>query len=189
MFIRDGEKRIFLRNILFIRNPSSQQIVVVREWGSTSNRGAWEPPKGQMEWKEVAETGIRPNQDISVRSLQSHMRRGVLREIQEEAKILPSELRNIRLTPLNYTAPFPKAGRDAFFRYAFWEATLNNLEPAKKRMATLVGNPDWVHILPADVCEKNAVAWWSPTNPATKHWIRGAFSGEMVDMYINALLK
>lgn len=183
LFIRDGEKRIFLRNILFIRNPRTQAIVVVREWGAKSNRGAWEPPKGQMEWKEVADAGIHPNQNISERSLKSHMRKGVLREIQEEAKILPSELLDLHLTPMSYTEVFPKAGKDAYFRYAFWEATLSDLEPAKKRMATLVGNPDWALILPADVCEKDAVAWWSPADPKTHHWIRGKFSGEMVRMY------
>ncbi len=185
LFYRDGDKRIFLRNIMFIKNARDpKQIVVVREWGAKSNREMWEPPKGQMEWKEVAAEGVRPNEDISFSKLSEFMREGVLREVMEEAKIMPDEIRHLHLTAPYYRAPFPKAGRDAFFHYAFWEAELTDLRPAQKRMQQLVKNPDWAAMLPADVCEKNAVTWWSPADPSTKHWIRGAFSGEMVRMYV-----
>ncbi len=183
-FVREGDKRFFLRNIVFLRNPrNSTQIVVVREWGSPSEKKAWEPPKGQMEWKEFSEAGIKEGQDLRTTTLVKLMREGALREVMEEAKIMPEEIADLRFLPISYKQEFPKAGKDAFFRYQFWEGYVGNLRPAQMRLQQLVRNPDWIAMLPPDVLEKDGVAWWSPLNPATKHWIRGEFSGTMVDTY------
>jgi hypothetical protein len=185
VYLRDGEKKIFLRNILFIHHASKpQEVVVVREWGTNSDRGSWEPPKGQMEWKELADTGIRAGQDISEARLVAQMKKGVLREIAEEAKILPSEIKDLHILPMSYTEEFPAAGKNAFFRYQFWKGTLGDLRPAQKRMRELVENgADWSQMLPKDVCEKDAVEWWSPSSPAAWGKIRGAFSMAMTRMY------
>ncbi len=180
--LREGKQSIFLRNILFIRHTSNpKEIVVVREWGSKSNQGVWEPPKGQMEWKEFADSGVRKGTDITKEKLIRFMREGVLREVREEAKIMPEELRNLRMLPHAYSESFPEAGPNALFRYQFWEASLNDLRPARKRIHDLVSNKDWTAILPADVKEKDDVSWWSPS--VGWSWIRGAFSGKMTRMW------
>lgn len=184
-FIREGDKRFFLRNIAFLRHASNPlQIVVVRDWGSHSEIGAWEPPKGQMEWKEFSEAGVQPEKSLSVNKLVEIMKDGILREIAEEAKIMPSEIKNLHYIPVSYKQEFPKAGKEAFFRYQFWEGTVHDLQLAKKRLNSLVKNPDWVSMLPEDVSEKDKVAWWSPANTKTRNWIRGEFSGSMVDYYV-----
>ena len=188
-FVREGDKRFFLRNIAFLRHASKpHEIVMVREWGAPSEKGAWEPPKGQMEWKEFSEAGVRPEQSLTVPKLVSLMKEGVLREIAEEAKIMPNEIANLQYIPMSYKQAWPKAGPDAVFRYQFWEGTVGNLKPAQDRLKTLVNHPDWVQMLPADVSEKDRVAWWSPTNPATSNWVRGEFSGSMVDYYVRHLM-
>lgn len=187
-FVREGDKRFFLRNIVFLRNPYNPgQIVVVREWGAKSETKAWEPPKGQMEWKEFSEAGVKEGQNLRTETLVRLMKEGALREVAEEAKVMPEEITDLRFLPLSYKQAFPRAGKDAFFRYQFWEGTVGNLRPAQIRMQQLVRNPDWVAMLPADVSEKDQVAWWSPANPVTKHWIRGEFSGSMVDTYTRFL--
>ncbi len=184
-FVREGDTRFFMRNIAFLRHASNpDELVVVREWGSKSEVGAWEPPKGQMEWKEFSEAGVRPEQSLSVTKLVQLMKDGVLREIAEEAKIMPTEIKDLHYIPVSYKQAFPKAGPDAFFRYQFWEGTVSDLRPAQRRLKSLVENPDWVHMLPADVSEKDKVAWWSPTTAKTRNWIRGQFSGSMVDYYV-----
>lgn len=188
-FVREGDKRFFLRNIAFLRHASQPHIVIVREWGSKSDTAAWEPPKGQMEWKEFSEVGVRTEQSISVLKLVSLMKEGVLREIAEEAKIMPNEITNLQYIPMSYKQAWPKAGPDAFFRYQFWEGVVGNLKPAQERLKTLVSHPDWVQMLPADVSEKDKVVWWSPTDPKTRHWIRGEFSGSMVNYYVQHLMQ
>lgn len=190
VYLRDGDNKYFLRNILFIRRASNpQEIVTVREWGSKTEKGAWEPPKGQMEWKELAATGIRAGQDVPMAVLVEQMKKGVLREIAEEAKILPSEIRGLKILPMSYTEVFPDAGRNAYFRYQFWEGTLGDLRPAQKRLRDLVHNSDWKAMLPDDVKEKDAVEWWSPTSAAAWGKIRGAFSLIMTRMYYDTHKK
>jgi hypothetical protein len=190
VYLRDGDKKIFLRNILFIRHASKPtEIVTVREWGSKTEKGAWEPPKGQMEWKELADTGIRAGQDVSMAVLVEQMKKGVLREIAEEAKILPSEIKGLRLLPMSYMQEFPDAGVNGYFRYQFWEGTLGDLRPAQRRLKALTENADWRAMLPDDVKEKDAVEWWSPANSAAWGKIRGAFSLTMTRMYYDAHKK
>lgn len=101
---------------------------------------------------------------------------------------MPSEITDLRYIPVSYKQEFPKAGPDAFFRYQFWSGTVGDLRPAQKRLKELRDNPDWVGMLPADISEKDQVSWWSPTNPHTHNWIRGEFSGSMVNHYISHLM-
>lgn len=185
-FVREGDTRFFMRNIAFLRhdiNPNA--IVVVREWDAKSEVGAWEPPKGQMEWKDFSEAGVKPEQSLSVTKLMELMKDGVLREIAEEAKIMPTEIKDLHYIPVSYKQAFPKAGNDAFFRYQFWEGTVSDLHSAQSRVRQLVKNPDWVAMLPADVSEKDNVAWWSPNQIKTRNWIRGEFSCSMVKYYVH----
>lgn len=190
VFVREGNQRFFLRNIAFLRHASNpDEIVVVREWGSKSNKHACEPPKGQMEWKELAEAGVKPGQFLPTEDLVQYMKEGVLREIAEEAKLKPAEIKQLRYIPVSYKQRFPKAGPDAWFRYQFWEGVVHDLRPAQTRMRQLVAHPDWAAMLPADVSEKDAVLWWSMRDPKTRHWIRKEFSESMVQYYCNLVQK
>jgi hypothetical protein len=185
-----ANRRVFLRNIAFLHPPSDlSKIVVVREWGTESNRQTWEPPKGQMEWKEFAAADFKPRQDITPRQLVAAMRKGLLRELAEEAKLTAADIRDFALLPLSYTEPFEAAGKNAVFRYQFWEGVVTEaaMRRAQGRMEELVGNPETWADIPADKKEKNAVAWWKPTSSEAWRRIRGAFSGTMVRMYYDQL--
>jgi hypothetical protein len=188
VFLRDGENRIFLRNILFVHKPNNKRkVVIVREWGSPTDRAAWEPPKGQMEWKELEEEGVRKGQDLSAQMMEKYMREGVLRELGEEAKIMPEEILGLQMMQMSYTEEFPEAGKNSFFRYQFWEASLSDLRPAQKRINQLVRNEDWVQIVTPDVKEKDAVCWWEPQTATDWGKIRKAFSFAMTRMYYDVL--
>jgi hypothetical protein len=180
-FVRDGSRRIFLRNILFLRNAKQlNQIAIVKEWGARDEKG-WEPPKGQMEWKEFAQKGYHRGQNVSTEQMIAMMREGVLRELQEEAKVMSNEIKHLTILPLSYTETF-KGSQDCF-RYQFWEATCTSLKPAQKRIHDLVTHPDWVAMIQPDAKEKDAVEWWSPT-PTSWRKIRGDFSRKMVELWV-----
>jgi hypothetical protein len=182
------EKRVFLRNIIFLcRAHDPATFAVVREWQASTDHAVWEPPKGQMEWKELKDSGVRAGSTITPPELAKHMRAGVLREMMEEAKILPSEIRNLSMVPVEYTQAWPESGvRGAHFRYQFWKAivTDSTMLEAQKRMKELVNNPEWALLLPPDMCEKDAIVWWSPEKDSWK-MIRGEFSQKMTHMFVD----
>jgi hypothetical protein len=184
----------FLRNLLILTPPDdTRTIALVREWGAKGDRGAWEPPKGQMEWKEFAEAGVRAGAKLSKAALTRLQRDGILREVREEAKILPKELTGLRRLPLVYSQPWTDATKyggpkNAQFMYQYWHATAPRdlLLEAQKRMDFLVSDADWKALLPPDVTEKDGIRWW---NPSRDGWspIRGAFSKTMTQMYYDFL--
>ena len=194
-FKEDGKAPCFLRNILFLAMPGDPTtIAIVREYGASTDRGVWEPPKGQMEWKEFAAAGVKAGARITPARLTQFQRAGVLREMVEEAKILPREIHGLTKLPILYrqqwTDDYKPREFTADFCYQFWHATTSpeTLLEAQERMATLVANPDWKHILPADMTEKDAIQWW---NPDRDGWapIRGAFSKKMTQLYFDTAHK
>ena len=191
--------KTFLRNIAFLHAPNNPyKIVVVHEWEYPMDK-EWEPPKGQMEWKELAAAGHRRGERVGTEALLKAMREGICREIAEEAKIPAKYIRDLHVLPIAYTAPFPEAGAGAKFRYQFWtgEVTAATVAAAQKRIERIVGSPAVQASLAADKKEKDAVGFWEPNKkPDTtskegargnlgSSWgrIRGAFSGEMTRMY------
>ena len=183
--IRDGETCIFLRNIAFLHPANDpHKVVVVHEWGSRMDRD-WEPPKGQMEWKEFAAEGFRKGQTITDDQLVGAMRAGVLREVEEEAKIRPSHIHGLDLLPMSYSEDFKAAGPNCKFRYQFWTGAVSaaDLRKAQTHLAEIVGSPEIQASLSADKKEKDAVVFWKPTANAEWDKIRGAFSGIMTRMY------
>lgn len=190
-YVLDGVCPVFLRNIVFLqRTPGSLECVVVREWGARSNKRAWEPPKGQMEWKELEAAGYKRGDKISSKDLAKQMRAGALRELQEEAKIRPAEAKHLRMLPLAYVQAWPESGvRGAHFRYQFWiaEITYKTMFEAQARLQKICDHPELPALLTPDNVEKDAVAFWSPADG----WdmIRGAFSQKMTRMFISFMEK
>ena len=176
-------KPVFLRNIVFIHNAENpSQVVIVHEWGMSDHR--WEPPKGQFEWDELG--APHKGAKMTYRQILASMRRGILRETKEEAKIMPSEL--INLVPLDtaYIENWPESGvQNAMFMYQFWRAKITpaTMLEAQKRTQELVENKDWRHLLPPDVLEKDKIRWWSPNERNAYKYIRGGFSEKMTAIY------
>ena len=184
--------RVFLRNIIFLRRASKpSEIALVHEWGAPSDV-EWEPPKGQMEWKEFSASGVAPGSIIQSKTLANYMREGVLREMSEEAKIMPQEITNLRALRLSYEQVWRKASTPdspAQFRYQFWQAEIADsiMLEAQARMKALVDHPE-LHTLPPDVKEKDAIVWWDVTKP---DWsmIRESFSKKMTSMFVDYVKK
>lgn len=190
-YVKKGNNLIFLRNIIFLTKPNDlHRIVVVREWGANNNRSVWEPPKGQMEWKEFAGTKIHPGDVITPKQLLNEMKKGVQREMIEEAKILPKDLHSLQSIDMRHIQAWPESDvPNAFFMYQFWHASINNMAMfnAQNDMEELTQNIDLNHALPKDLVEKDAVTWWSPKNGWDR--IRTGFSKKMTLMYFKYLQK
>jgi hypothetical protein len=177
----DGTKT-FLRNIAFLHAPKNpNKIVLVHEWEFPMDR-EWEPPKGQMEWKELKAAGHRRGQRVTAEQLLHAMREGVCREVAEEAKIPATSIRNLHVLPVSYTAPFKEAG--GFLRYQFWtgEVTAETVATAQRKLERIVGSPALQAKLAADKKEKDAVGFWDGSKDPWVQ-IRGGFSGTMTRMY------
>ena len=180
-FVNTHEGPVFLRNIILLtRDNDRRTVAIVHEWGQSANR--WEPPKGQMEWKEfgVEAESLRLTQS----QLQRHMRKAVLREMMEESYILPKEIVNFHILPVSYQQPWPESGvPQAQFVYQFWTAHISDqtMLDAQGRMKTIVKDPVWKQVLPKDVTEKDTIEWWNPDQGFQK--IRNGFSRKMVQMY------
>jgi hypothetical protein len=183
--------KVFLRNALFLSKVDDpHHIVVVREWGASSNKSVWEPPKGQMEWKELEMAGIRAGQQIQPPALLKQMRLAVQREMVEEAKILPKDVHDLKPLPIVYKQAWPESKiPGAHFMYQFWNGHITEkaLKAAQDDMNKLVANPDLKHTLLHDFTEKDAVDWWSPQSGWDR--IRGAFSKKMTILYYAFLKK
>ena len=183
-FVKTKTGPVFLRNIVFLRNTTNpREVAIVHEWGMPK-KGRWEPPKGQMEWKELRDTGLKPGSKLTVTELYKHMRKGIMREMSEEANVLPSEIQGFHRLPLHYQQAWPESGvRGAQFMYQFWEANMTPalMLEAQSRIKLLVDNEDWKGILPSDITEKDAIRWWKPEDG----WepIRGGFSKKMTMLY------
>jgi hypothetical protein len=180
----DGTKT-FLRNIGFLHAPRNpRKIVLVHEW-EFPMATEWEPPKGQMEWKEMSAAGFRRGQRVGAEDLLAAMRDGVCREIAEEAKIPKTALHNLHVLPLSYSEAFKGAGAGAKLRYQFWtaEVTAATVAKAQKQLERIVGSPAVQASLAADKKEKDAVGFWEPKDAADWDKIRGGFSGTMTRMY------
>jgi hypothetical protein len=116
-----------------------------------------------------------------------HMRAGILREIAEESKFLPNELRHFHRLPAHYCQDWPESGiPGAKFMYQYWqaEASDRSMKSAQARMKELVDHPDWKHMLPADLTEKDAVQWWKPEHGWD--FIRASFSKKMTQHYYDS---
>lgn len=184
-------QKVFLRNILFLHNTTNpSQIALVHDYNKRTQKAAWEPPKGQMEWKEFAAEGVKPGDRINPRTLERYQRDGVCRELTEEAKILPSEITGLKCLPYAYKQSWPESGlKDAFFIYQYWQAktTPKQLLEAQKRLDILKADKDLAAMLPPDNVEKDAIRWWNPRNG----WeiIYGDFSKKMTQGYFKVLPK
>jgi len=186
-----SDQKVFLRNILFLHNSKNpKQIALVHEFGKRTDKAAWEPPKGQMEWKEFAATGVKRGSKISAKNLEKYQREGVLRELTEEAKILPEEIKSLQRLPYVYKQAWPESRiPNAFFCYQYWKATTTHevLFEAQKRLNILKEDKDLKAMLPADNSEKDGIKWWSPLDNRSWDDIYGDFSKKMTSLYFKVL--
>jgi len=160
-------------------------IALVHEWGKHPKK-EYEPPKGQMEWKEAKMYDAVPNKSVTETQLLTMMKAAVIREIGEEAKFTKQELKHVEPLPLVYEQSFKGAPLSTDrFRYQFWTATVSeaSMKKAQARVQELLDNPEHTKTLKPDLREKDGLIWWNPSSPEKWRMIRGGFSNNMTHQY------
>jgi len=146
--------RVYLRSCAFLHpnepfNP--RHFLVVKKTGSYKTSAVWEPPKGQMEGK-----------DIKKSSVLQLLKENVLREVSEESHIT-------RITDLHHTGlVFQSQERDYpknhYFQYHLFRGQIT-----PEQIAQSFDTFEWIKEHPKgfarwsrDRKEKDAVSWFNP---------------------------
>jgi ADP-ribose pyrophosphatase YjhB (NUDIX family) len=155
--------RVYLRSCAFLHEkgaPSDcRRFVAVKRAGAPSYAATWEPPKGQMEGKDMA----------SGKSVKALLEENVRRETEEEAHITHIiGLRHSGLAFQGQEADFPQ---NWFFQYHIFtgQVAAAELEKAQGWFDWHAEHPKAFARLRRDKKEKDAMAWYSarktPLNP------------------------
>ena len=164
--------RVYLRSVAFIHpsegpfNPS--KFVVVKK--AKRNKGRiWEPPKGQMEGKD-----IQPGTTV-MQLLEETVRR----EVAEEAKI--TNLLNVRHTGLVFEGVEPDFPPNTYFQYHVFQAFVEEADFVAAEAAFNVDPEAWA-ALPADQREKDGIGWHIKGQTG----LYGRWAPTIVNMYLRA---
>ena len=166
--------RVYLRAAGFIHelykpfNPS--RFLVVKRTDSDPTKASWEPPKGQMEGKDVRN---------SKKSILQLLKENIRREAAEEAKI--TFIRELNHTGLILQSIEPDFPPNTHFQYHIFSgyAAPSQIDNAFREFQWIAENPEEFKKLRADQREKDAIAWYDGNN--TK--MMGRWSPTILKMY------
>jgi ADP-ribose pyrophosphatase YjhB (NUDIX family) len=149
--------RVYLRSCIFLHPASepfhSQHFLVVKDRKKRASSSAWEPPKGQMEGKEMKGTR---------KTVLELLKDNVLRETEEESHI--TDVKRVTHTGLVFQSQENDYAPNTYFQYHIFQGFLTP-EQVKQSFDVF----EWIKKHPAgferwkrDRKEKNAVAWFHP---------------------------
>lgn len=149
--------RVYLRSCIFLyadgeRNPLN--FLVVKRTGARPSSATWEPPKGQMERKD-----IRKNPKDSVLDL---LAENVRRESEEESHV--SQISNLRHTGLVFQSQETDYTPNTYFQYHIFKGylTVAQIKRSFDTFAWIKEHPKAFSRFKRDRKEKDGVAWFSP---------------------------
>ena len=151
----------------------TDKFIVVKRTGDPSNTKAWEPPKGQMEYKDMEKHNKLPIINL--------LKENVRREVAEESRI--QTLFGLRHTGLVFQGREKDYPPNTFFQYHMFQALVS---PTEWRRASQ--ELDWYRAHPLafarlrrDKREKDAIDWYSPSD----HKLMGKWSPKIVALYLS----
>jgi 8-oxo-dGTP pyrophosphatase MutT (NUDIX family) len=169
--------RVYLRSCSFIHDeddPNPLKFLVVKAEHKSPSSYAWEPPKGQMEGKDLPMKG----------PLMDALLQNAMREINEETGI-PGEI------PLIHTGLVFQGKEDDYppghyFQYHMFRAGVpaQVVDYAQARFAYYRTHPKEFAQLKKDYREKDAIDWFDMKT----HRLFGRWSPSIVMLYINSFL-
>jgi hypothetical protein len=148
--------RVYLRSCAFLHPTDepfhSRQFLVVKNTGSRYTSAKWEPPKGQMEGKDM--DNRRPILEL--------LKENVLREIAEESHITKVvKLQHTRLVFQSQEIDYPV---NHFFQYHIFQGfvTPEQVSQSFNTFKWIKEHPKAFSRWRRDRKEKDAVAWFNP---------------------------
>ena len=166
--------RVYLRAACFIHELykpfTTSKFIVVKRTGGDPEKATWEPPKGQMEGKDV-----RAN-----RTILQLLKENIRREVCEEAKI--DNVRELTHTGLILQDIEPDFLPNTYFQYHIFSGYAHpmQIESAFNEFKWVSENREEFMQLSSDKREKDAIAWYDPTKKMMGKW-----SPTLLKMYFN----
>ena len=176
--------RVYLRAACFIHEfPSKEncidpkKFIVVKRADKVANGREWEPPKGQMEWKDAAKLSNLPVLEL--------LKQNVRREVAEESRI--QRIVGLRHTSLIFQGREKDYPPNTYFQYHIFQALVYPKEwiRASAELDWYRDHPKAFARLKRDKREKDAIDWYSPSD----HKLMGKWSPRLVAMYLNKFAK
>lgn len=161
--------RVYLRSCVFLHESRPQtaaelqHFLVVKRRRAHRTSATWEPPKGQMEGKE-----LKNNPKKSVLEL---LKENVLRETEEESHI--TEVQNLTHTGLVFQSQESDYPPNHFFQYHLFQGTLSPTQIQKSfdTFEWIKEHPKGFERWKRDRKEKDAVDWFDPkTTRVNPRW-------------------
>ena len=179
--------RVYLRSASFLRDvhSGSPNFIVVKATHKRANQTAWEPPKGQMEGKDMPATG----------PLMDALLVNAYREVAEESGIPLDDIilshsgfvyqsREKDYPPNHYFQYHIFVGEvdsDGITQLPTGNIRLKGIEYAAARFQHYNQHPAEFEALRKDYREKDAIRWYDPVE--TK--LFGRWSPDIVMLYLN----
>ena len=149
--------RVYLRSVAFL-HPIDEEwdptnFLVVKRTGSHMSSATWEPPKGQMEWKDT------PNGKGSIYKL---LEENVKREVEEEAHV--TVIKQLLHTGLVFQSQETSYPRHHFFQYHLFYGFLTpkQIKRSFEIFKWIKEHPKGFERWGRDRKEKDAVSWFNP---------------------------
>jgi ADP-ribose pyrophosphatase YjhB (NUDIX family) len=147
--------RVYLRSCIFLHPDyepfQKTNFLVVKRTGARWTTATWEPPKGQMEGK-----------DIKNKPIMEHLKENVIRETQEESHI--TDIKQLRHTGLVFQSQETDYPQNTYFQYHIFQGFIT-----KEQVSQSFDTFKWIKEHPKgfarwkrDRREKDAVAWFDP---------------------------
>jgi hypothetical protein len=149
--------RVYLRSCVFLHPIGSRDprhFLVVKKTGARWSTPTWEPPKGQMEGKDM-----RKHPEESVLQL---LAENVRRETEEESHI--TSIKTLRHTGLVFQSQETDFPPNTFFQYHIFQGFVSDeqIKQSFDMFAWIKEHPKAFQRFKRDRKEKDAVAWYSP---------------------------
>lgn len=165
--------RVFLRSCAFVHvagDTRKDHFLVVKKTGASPLAKSWEPPKGQMEGKDLGSKGL----------IMGYLRENVRREMAEEAAI--HNTKSIKYTGLVYQGRERDYPANWFFQYHIFEVTISwsELERIEDHFQWIAEHPAAFARFKRDRREKDAIAFYDEG----KTKIYGSWSPGIVSLYL-----
>ena len=158
--------RVYLRGAAFLHEDPLQldRFMVFRNSKPNhSRKNIWEPPKGQMEGKDLLR---HPNE-----SLLRLMTNSIRREVEEEAHV--TDIKQTRYTGLVFQSQESSYPKNWFFQYHLFQMiiTTNTVEDVFDTFEWMKEHPKAVARWRRDRRETDRVAWFNPKDtPLNPRW-------------------
>ncbi len=167
--------RVYLRSCAFVfagnsMTQNKSHFIVVKKTGSPTNGKSWEPPKGQMEGKDLGPKG----------PILKYLRENVRREMEEEAAI--HNTKSIKYTGLVYQGRERDYPSNWVFQYHIFEVLIstNELRKMMEHFNWIKEHPTAFAKFKRDRREKDAIEFYN--SERTK--LYGSWSPGIVSLYL-----